>query len=486
MEAVENIDLRMEAFTMKIKNISKKILAAGMAGTLVAMCLAGCGTAETGTIKEESAEETAAYTPEEEAEKIVLAGAGLISGAAEEEGKDETVYVIADANGNPTDTIVSACLKNPDGAQYLKDEADLQDIVNVKGDETFTEDADGSITWDAEGKDIYYRGTTDRELPVSTSVSYQLNGKEVSAQEAAGQSGHLKITFNYTNNTAEEKEVNGETVTLCQPFMVMSGLLLDGKHAENVTVTNGKVISTGDKSVAVGMAMPGLKESLGLSEMKGLDGKAVDISIPETVEIEADVTDFELLTTVTVIENNLMKDLDLSNVESIDDLKDAIGRLTDAAGQLEEGTEALADGVSQLKSGSGELADGIAKVDDGTGELKKGADAAAAGAEQLSAGAKNAETGAKQLSAGAGQVNAGADALKQGSSDLKDGAEAAAEGAGKLAAGTGQLSAGAKDLSDNMNTFKDGLGDVKAGAESLENGILAMQTAGEDPPAGVD
>ena len=276
-----------------MKQWMNKATAIVLSGVMAASCLTGCGARQITATKLDA--ET------DDVEKITAAAAELNPVHSDTAGKEETVYVIADADGKPTETIVSAWLKNPDGADTLTDHAELENIENVKGNETFTTGADGNITWQADGNDIHYRGTTGQQLPVTTAISYELDGREVSAADLAGATGHLTITFRYTNNTATERTVNGHTVTLYQPFLVVSGLVLDDARANNVTVTHGKVIQTGDRSVVVGMAMPGLRESLGLDAMHTRDGASLDLDIPESVTIEADVQDFTLLTTVTVI-----------------------------------------------------------------------------------------------------------------------------------------------------------------------------------------
>ena len=89
------------------------------------------------------------------------------SGAA----KEETVYVFTDPYGNQRDIIVSNWLKNPEGKDRLEDYSDLQDIENVKGDETFDKNS-GGIVWNAGGNDIYYQGKTTRQVPVTEKITY--------------------------------------------------------------------------------------------------------------------------------------------------------------------------------------------------------------------------------------------------------------------------------------------------------------------------
>ncbi|MBR1781624.1 MAG: hypothetical protein IJ751_09520, partial [Oscillospiraceae bacterium] len=210
----------------------KQILALGLSGALLLGCLTGCGQAA-------SAETSLDGDAASEAAQISAAAESLLRSHGSTEGKEETVYVVADPTGAVTETIVSAWLKNPEGKATLADSAELSDIENVKGDETYTQGADGTLTWQADGSDIYYQGKTDRELPVTTHIAYTLDGKTVTPEELAGATGHLEITFTYTNNTAEAREVDGETVTLYQPFLVISGLVLDNDVASGVEVTNG-------------------------------------------------------------------------------------------------------------------------------------------------------------------------------------------------------------------------------------------------------
>ena len=160
----------------------------------------------------------------------------------EEAGKEETVYIFADQNGNAEQTIVSEWLKNPERKDRLCDVSDLKEIENVKGDETFEQN--GSVLdWKADGNDIYYQGTTSKEAPVTEKITYYLDVKEISAKELAGKSGTVTIRFDYSNHQKE-----GDVYV---PFLVISGMVLDSR-CSNIQVTNGKVISNGEKQIVVG------------------------------------------------------------------------------------------------------------------------------------------------------------------------------------------------------------------------------------------
>ena len=460
-----------------MKQWINKATAIALSGLMLASCLTGCGAQQ--TVK------TAPVSPEAETDAVTDAAIRLLGSHSDTAGKEETVYVIADAAGNPTETIVSAWLKNPDGADTLSDHAELTDIRNVKGDETFTAGEDGAIVWQANGNDIHYQGTTDQQLPVTAAITYELDGREVPAQELAGATGHLTVTFRYTNHTATERTVNGKTVTLYQPFLVVSGLMLDDANAAHVTVTNGKVIHTGDRTVAVGMAMPGLRESLGLDGMRDQKGNKLDLEVPETVVIEADVADFTLLTTVTVIENSLLQNLDLSNVRTVSDLEGALNRLTDASTRLVEGSGALYDGVSALQGGASRLTDGIVQLDNGAGDLADGAKQLSDGARQTADGAAALSDGAKALSDGNAALRDGAEQLDAGAKALSDGADKAAQGAGTLSGGAKALAGGAAAVSENMDALSDGLGTLSGGAAQVSDGLARLQSQVAGLPEGV-
>jgi putative membrane protein len=432
------------------KKITALVLSAGM----LAGCLSGCGN--------QAEEDT---TAQDAADQITEAAVSLLKSHGAEEGKEETVYVVADASGNPTKTIVSAWLKNPEENDQLVDYTDLEDIETLKGDQTYTTGTDGSLVWQADGSDIYYQGTTQQELPVDTSITYELDGKQVTADELEGASGHLVMRFQYNNKTAQERTVNGKKVTMYQPFAMISGTMLDSSKAANVTVTNGKVVNAGDSVIVVGMALPGLRESLGLDEMKDKNGDPVDIDVPESVTIEADVSDFSLLTTITVMDNSLLGTLDLENVNTFDDLKDSMNELTDASTQLVDGTGDLYDGATQLSDGTDTLSQGVSDLNDGASALADGTGTLKDGVGQLSSGAVLLQAGMESYLAGESKINAGIRQL----ADETSGAPALVAGASQLSDGVDQALSGGNQL---ISGYTDG--GAISGAEALAEGAAQL------------
>lgn len=387
--------------------------------------------------------------------------------------KDESVYLISDANGNVNKTIVVDHLKNKDKKDTLEDASNLSDIENVKGKEKFTQSGD-KLTWQAGGKDIYYQGTATAEPSVTQKVTYYLDGKEISPEDLAGKSGKVKIRFDYTNTTSYTETVNGEKQTVSVPFAAVTGLVL-GDGFENIEVTNGKAEVSDSSSVVLGYALPGLKDSLGIKE-GDLDG---DVNIPEYVEMTADVENFSMPAAMTFVVNASdyvsTDGIDTSDLDDmINDLKDASTQLQDGSKTLAEGTDTLADGLSTLQSKLGTFASGV-------GTLQSGLKAYTDGVSTLSGGLNTLGNSTGALVSGADKLNSGAGQLASGSATLKDGLKSYTDGASTLAAGVGNLDAGMDTLKSGTDTLSQSAPSLVSGVNSLSDGINTLNKALKTP-----
>ena len=323
-----------------------------------------------------------------------------INASAEAEtSKDETVYVLAGADGAVQKIIVSDWIKNAMAADSLEDKTELSDIENIKGDESFTLGGDNSCVWDAQGNDIYYQGNIEKELPVQMSVRYTLDGQAIAPEALAGQSGHVTIRFDYQNIQYEEVLLDGKTEKIYVPFTMLTGMLLDTEVFRNVTVSSGKLINDGDRIAVVGIAFPGLQEDLAISKEK--------LDIPDYVEISADVENFEMGMTMTLATTELFGAIDSDKLD-LHELSDAMAELTDAMDQLMDGSSQLYDGLCTLLEKSGDLVSGINKLAEGAAQLKAGAESLDSGAAQLQAGAAQLSSGLNTLNANSSSLNGGA------------------------------------------------------------------------------
>lgn len=362
---------------------TKKILAICLCA---ALCLGGAGMAfaQASSKKADDQPVSAAQQAAELQQKI---------------SKDETVYVLTGADGSVKKIIVSDWLKNELGSASVADKSDLSDIENVKGDESYTINGDNMTVWDAQGNDIYYQGNIQKELPVGLSVRYYLDGKSVSPEELKGKSGKVTIRFDYENRQYETVQINGVNQRIYVPFAMLTGMILDNDTFQNVQITNGKLVNDGDRTVVVGLAFPGLQENLNLSRD--------DLSIPDSVEITADVTNFSLGMTVTLACNDLFSQLGDVDLTSLDSTS-ALDQLTGAMDQLLSGSSALYEGLSTLLDKSGELVSGVEELAQGAAAIKSGADSVDDGAAQLKAGLADLSSGLNTLSANSEALNSGA------------------------------------------------------------------------------
>lgn len=364
----------------------------------------------------------------------------------EEDGnlyKDESVYVKADASGKVNETTVTEWLKNPNNGK-TEDVTELQNVENVKGDETYTTGSEGSVSWKSEGKDIYYQGTTDKELPVDVEITYTLDGKEVAAKDLKGKDGKLEMKVQYTNKSKETVDVSGESVEMYTPFAMVTAMMLPSDEYTNVTIDHGKIVSDGDKNIVVGLGFPGLEENL------NLESKDIDIDIPDSFTITADVKNASVGPTMTVASSDVLEQFGLDEIDSFDDLSDSVVELENAAEQLTDGSAKAADGSSALAEGSNTLATGAGTLADGTSALA---------------------TGVKTLADGVNTLNSKSGDLTKGVSDLASGVNDYTGGVSDLADGSSKVSAGAESLKNGLATAQTGIEGLAAGVGTLRGGF---------------
>lgn len=345
--------------------------------------------------------------------------------------KTESVYVFTKADGTVKNTVVSDWLKNADKDTNIYDISSLTNIENTEGKETYEAKGE-SLVWDAQGSDIYYQGDSDREAPISLKITYWVDGEKVPADQMAGKSGHVKIRYDFTNNSYSTEYVDGAARTIYTPFFCVTGMILDNDVFSNITTDNAKVMNDGDRSLVGGYALPGLQEDL--------DVDPDDYEFPTYFEIEADVEDFELSTTATLVTSGLFDDLNTDELDD-SDIQDALDDLADAMDQLIDGTSELYDGMKQLDDGGKQLAEGTTELADATADLPESAQALADGSASLASGLVDAVKGAEQLKDGNSQITDGLDQLVNGT-DTSTGLVDALEGVQKLQAGVKQLQQG--------------------------------------------
>ena len=371
-----------------------------------------------------------------------------------ETDKEESVYVLTDAYGTPTEITVTTGLKNPGPDAELTDVTTLTDIVNKEGDETYTKQADGSILWENYGSDIHYEGKADTssELPLTVTVTYFLDGKEVGADELAGADGNIKIRFDYENNTQENGSIT--------PFAAITGLMLSEDNAHNISVTNGASRYMDGEYLVYGFALPGVTAALDLDTMELT--KEEEIDLHDFMEVSFEAEDFELDFTATMVSNGLLEEKDYDKViDKLDELTDKLEDTTDQVKDLKSKISKLKNGGEKLRSGADSLYQGLSEVNAALAQAAQ-ADPSLAG---LAASISQLTDGSKQLADGVNTYTKGVekacDSIDDSSSSNTDDTEKKQE----LQSLTEKL----KSLKENDGAYNNfsGLEDGKTGSVSF-------------------
>ena len=382
--------------------------------------------------------------------------------------KDETVYTKANANGSSYQTIVSEHLKNSDNAELLKDMSTLLNIKNTNGDEEASQNGT-SLEWKTSGNDIYYQGNTDKELPLDCTIKYELNGEEIAPNDLIGKSGSVKITIEYTNKEERFVNINGKNEKMYVPFVVMAGTMLDNTKMKNIEVTNGKVLDNGQKTVVVGLACPGLIESLGLEDE--------DLN---KVEISFEATDFEMENIMSYATPKIFDDADVSAMDKLDEVYSQINDLKSASTQLVEGAKTLQDGTEEYVSKSTEFADGLETFNQGINTATNSYNKIDEGIDSVNSNISTIKNGANKLNKGASDLSDGLNSLQTGVSAGKEQAVSSLEESSKtLSDGIDQIIAG-KD--QEVETIKEQVIENANSklAEGLKTGVSSAVSSAID------
>ena len=312
--------------------------------------------------------------------------------------KSETVYAVMNGDGSIKSTTVSEHLYSASGLANVTDKTTLTDIQNTESDAEFTQNGE-ELVWNTNDTDVYYKGNTDKALPIDVKVTYALDGQEAALEDIIGKSGHLTVTVNLKNNETGTVNVNGKERTIVTPLITAVGVILGG-DASNMTAEHGMIESAAKSSVAAFVTLPGVKDSL--SGLLPDEVDSIEDYLQDTVTVEADVEDFTCpqvmvacATSTAALGTSNVFDLSSINdlTDGINQLNDAMSQLMDGASQLVDGTSQLAGGVLALLDGANTLNNGAAALDDGLGQLTNGLDTLSANNAALNAGAQQVADG---------------------------------------------------------------------------------------------
>ena len=252
--------------------------------------------------------------------------------------KNETVYSKIDENGKVINTTVNEQIKNNKKLDTIEDYTELENILNISSNEQININ-NNKITINSYGKDVFYQGTSKKNLPIGINIKYYLDGKEEELNNILGKSGKIKIVINFTNNEKHNATINGKQETLYTPFLVTMGTILDN-NTSNIKINNGKVVNSGSKNIVVGISSPYLNKSLNISELSSLN----------TLTLSYETDNFKLPTIYFVATNKMLADADLSIFNKLDGLGTKVNDLQTNMNKIDDGANSLSKGINKLKN----------------------------------------------------------------------------------------------------------------------------------------
>lgn len=344
--------------------------------------------------------------------------------------KDETVYTKINEKGEIYKTIVSTHLENTDNETIINDITNLFNIENTNGDESYTQDGN-KIVWKADGKDIYYQGETQEELPIECKITYELNGEEIDSKDIAGKEGTVKIILEYINKDEHIVKINNKEEKIYTPFVVLCGTIIDNTNNKNINITNGKVVNDGTKSIVLGMALPGMQESLDISSNT--------IEIPSKVEITMETTSFKCNNIFSYVTPKILEKEDLEITDKLDEIYSKVNTMQSSSKQIEEGANNLKQGTEEYSNKSNEFNNAMKQISAGMENANESYQSIDKAITTLNNSSKTLNAGAKGISEGSEQISTNLNLIAEKLGDAEIGSQTVKEGATQLSQGIDQL-----------------------------------------------
>lgn len=365
--------------------------------------------------------------------------------------KSETVYVTVEGN-EIKDKSVSVWL-NSDKNIKANDKSNLTNVKDLKTDKELKSE-NGYLKLDENKKDIYYKGDTDKKLPVDVSVKYFLDGKEMKASELEGKSGHLKIVITSKNNRYEKKTIDEQSRNVYSPYVVVAAMTFDDEKVENITSDDVKIVKDGKNEIVTTVMTPGMKQNLtGIVEDKNLD------KFKDEVSVEMDIKDYKPVEIYSVITNEFFQEK--KNIDSLDKLQNGVKELQDNSQKLVDASVKLSEGQDKLNSGISQMQTGVTKLHNGSQKL-------ASSTQQMQGKFSGIQSKVGPIQGYVAQMNDGSLKLYNGISDYTAAVGKIKENTAKIKEGSEKLAKGATDLDNGVGKLKDATSQLRAGTENMK------------------
>ena len=443
--------------------------------------------------------------------------------------KNETVYVILNYDGNIEDERVVNWVHGTSKEDYWTDYGEYLTISNMLSEEMPMIEGD-KIIWSMSSLqkgDLYYQGTTDKELPVDISITYLLDGKEICGEELAGKSGILKIIFRVENKLIETEPIKyidyennpGQYYEeYYTPLLVQISLKADLNIFSDIVAEDGTKVVIGEE-MNISFGSYPYPEDEFIVEMKGKNIELDPISItiipkeipfPDLGDSEEGL--IEMVDGLNEMENGvseIIEGLDemIGEADSFEngsmDLVNAISEINHGAYSLknnsidiDKGFSGLLSGIKDLQKESVSLVSGLIEVDQGLAGILTyhtnlvaiaeglvSSDPSNPTYQQLLAISQEEQVALTSISAGLNQLTDGISFLPDGINQLYDGQKKLSDGwndysdgLSELYDGTQQLYDETKDFPNDINKLVDGVVEIRDGTSKLtDDGIVEIK-----------
>ena len=430
----------------------------------------------------------------------ILMVLGCVSATAET-SKQEKVFVTAGADGAVTSITDNVRLENADGLDVIADRTMLAGIENLGGEEPFTLDGT-TLTWQANGQDIIYQGTSDKAPAIVPVVTITLDGETVSAADLKEKEGEAVLKVSYQANEAV-------------PALAVTATLLPDKGISGLKTQNAFVVTEMGRQILVGYAVPGTNALLNLPVsftasfhadhaelgwmMTVITSEPIRLAC-ETADEKTDIDLQAVLKETQSVVSAMSRNETIPETDGVTkELVQKLNELNSGLVRLDEGAKQLADGAKQLygseasaegdaagkAGGTVALADGAAALDNGLAALTQNNEALNNGAAAVFAAIL--DTANAQI-ASSGLAEAGitvpaltavnyAEVLDAAAAKLKPAVPKAADSLTALKAQLDQVSTfvnGVKAYTDGAAQAADGASKLNAGAAQLRDGAALL------------
>jgi putative membrane protein len=285
---------------------------------------------------------------------------------------NETVYVVASADGTPRTTVVvdwlqiegtgSFAIADPvPGVDAIESLTDGFAPVKVGDELHATVNANGA-------ESLFYRANTTAELPLEIGVEYFLDGVRTEPDELAGKDGRLRIEITLTNRLEQTETITyvgadgvkrSSEVTYSVPLLCVPQFELDGARMTGIEAPESAQIAITGSTLTYAIPIVPLPEG--------------------TAIIEMDARDIELAPLMVTVFPKLPGSADFSVAEDLLALRDGLSGLEELSAAHMAIIEGVVDGLSGYDLSAAEgAAEGLAALQTGLGQLGSGAEDLAA------------------------------------------------------------------------------------------------------------